>query len=30
MAARARLRGWHLQVYTPGTIVRDLLPFFGD
>lgn len=29
-AARARPRGWHLQFYTPGTIVRDLLPFLGD
>jgi predicted TIM-barrel fold metal-dependent hydrolase len=23
-------RGWHLQFYTPGTIVRDLLPFLAD
>jgi 2-pyrone-4,6-dicarboxylate lactonase len=30
MAARATPRGWHLQFYAPGTIVRDLLPFFGD
>jgi predicted TIM-barrel fold metal-dependent hydrolase len=30
MAARARPRGWHLQFYTPGTLVRDLLPFLGD
>jgi 2-pyrone-4,6-dicarboxylate lactonase len=30
MAARARPRGWHLQFYTPGTVVRDLLPFLGD
>jgi predicted TIM-barrel fold metal-dependent hydrolase len=30
MAARARPRGWHVQFYTPGTIVRDLLPFFSD
>jgi 2-pyrone-4,6-dicarboxylate lactonase len=30
MAARARPRGWHVQFYTPGTIVRDLLPFFAD
>jgi predicted TIM-barrel fold metal-dependent hydrolase len=30
MAARARPRGWHLQFYTPGTIVRDLLPFLAD
>jgi predicted TIM-barrel fold metal-dependent hydrolase len=30
MASRARKRGWHLQFYTPGTIVRDLLPFLAD
>ena len=30
MAARARPRGWHLQFYTPGTTVRNLLPFFSD
>jgi 2-pyrone-4,6-dicarboxylate lactonase len=30
MAARARPRGWHIQFYTPGTIVRDLLPFLVD
>ena len=30
MAARATPRGWHLQIYTPGTIVRDLLPFLAD
>jgi 2-pyrone-4,6-dicarboxylate lactonase len=30
MAARATPRGWHLQFYTPGTVVRDLLPFLGD
>jgi 2-pyrone-4,6-dicarboxylate lactonase len=30
MAARARPRGWHLQFYIPGTLVRDLLPFLGD
>jgi predicted TIM-barrel fold metal-dependent hydrolase len=29
MAARAAPRGWHLQFYTPGTVVRDLLPFLG-
>jgi predicted TIM-barrel fold metal-dependent hydrolase len=29
MAARATPRGWHLQFYTPGTIVRDLLPFLA-
>jgi 2-pyrone-4,6-dicarboxylate lactonase len=30
MAARATPRGWHVQFYTPGTIVRDLLPFLAD
>lgn len=30
MAARATPRGWHIQFYTPGTIVRDLLPFLAD
>jgi 2-pyrone-4,6-dicarboxylate lactonase len=30
MAERARPRGWHIQFYTPGTIVRDLLPFLAD
>jgi predicted TIM-barrel fold metal-dependent hydrolase len=30
MAARATPRGWHLQFYTPGTVVRDLLPFLTD
>jgi predicted TIM-barrel fold metal-dependent hydrolase len=30
MAARATPRGWHLQFYTPGTILRDLLPFLTD
>lgn len=30
MAARAAPRGWHLQFYTPGPILRDLLPFFAD
>jgi 2-pyrone-4,6-dicarboxylate lactonase len=30
MAARAAPRGWHLQFYTPGAIVRDLLPFLAD
>jgi 2-pyrone-4,6-dicarboxylate lactonase len=30
MALRARPRGWHLQFYTPGHIVRDLLPFLYD
>jgi predicted TIM-barrel fold metal-dependent hydrolase len=30
MAARATPRGWHLQFYTPGSVVRDLLPFLAD
>jgi predicted TIM-barrel fold metal-dependent hydrolase len=30
MAARATPRGWHLQFYAPGKVVRDLLPFFAD
>jgi len=30
MATRTRPRGWHLQFYTPGAIVRDLLPFLAD
>jgi 2-pyrone-4,6-dicarboxylate lactonase len=30
VAGRARPRGWHLQFYAPGTVVRDLLPFFAD
>jgi 2-pyrone-4,6-dicarboxylate lactonase len=30
MAARATPRGWHLQFYAPGTVIRDLLPFLGD
>ena len=30
MAMRAKPRGWHLQFYTPGTVVRDLLPFLAD
>ena len=30
MAARAAPRGWHLQFYTPGTVVRDLLPFLAE
>jgi predicted TIM-barrel fold metal-dependent hydrolase len=29
MAARATPRGWHLQFYAPGAIVRDLLPFLA-
>ncbi|MTD59585.1 amidohydrolase family protein [Amycolatopsis pithecellobii] len=30
MAARATPRGWHIQFYTPGTVVRALLPFLAD
>jgi predicted TIM-barrel fold metal-dependent hydrolase len=30
MAARTTPRGWHLQFYAPGTVVRDLLPFLAD
>jgi 2-pyrone-4,6-dicarboxylate lactonase len=30
MAARAEPRGWHLQFYAPGTVVRDLLPFLSE
>lgn len=30
MARRTAPRGWHLQFYTPGTVVRDLLPFLAD
>ena len=30
MAARAGPRGWHIQFYSPGSIVRDLLPFLAD
>lgn len=26
---RAKSRGWHIQFYTPGWIVRDLIPFFA-
>ena len=29
MLARARPRGWHIQFYTPGYVVRDLLPFLA-
>ncbi len=29
-ARRAAARGWHLQFYSPGTVVRDLLPFLAD
>jgi 2-pyrone-4,6-dicarboxylate lactonase len=30
MAARAKPRGWHLQFYSPGTVVRDLLPVLAE
>jgi predicted TIM-barrel fold metal-dependent hydrolase len=30
MARRTAPRGWHLQFYTPGWVVRDLLPFLAD
>jgi predicted TIM-barrel fold metal-dependent hydrolase len=30
MALRTEPRGWHLQFYTPGWVVRDLLPFLAD
>ena len=30
MAKRATARGWHVQFYSPGTVVRDLLPFLGE
>ncbi|MGW6281245.1 amidohydrolase family protein [Kribbella sp. NPDC055071] len=30
MALRTAARGWHLQFYTPGRVVRDLLPFLAD
>jgi 2-pyrone-4,6-dicarboxylate lactonase len=26
---KTRPRGWHIQFYTPGYVVRDLLPFLG-
>jgi len=29
MFARARSRGWHIQFYTPGYVVKDLLPFLA-
>jgi 2-pyrone-4,6-dicarboxylate lactonase len=29
-AKRVTPRGWHLQFYTPGTVLRDLLPFLAD
>jgi len=30
MAARARPRGWHVQLFAPGKILRALLPFLAD
>lgn len=30
MALRAAPRGWHLQFYAPGVVIRDLLPFLTD
>jgi predicted TIM-barrel fold metal-dependent hydrolase len=30
MAGRTRPRGWHLQFYSPGLVVRSLLPFLAD
>jgi predicted TIM-barrel fold metal-dependent hydrolase len=30
MATRAKPRGWHVQLFAPGTILRDLLPFLAD
>jgi 2-pyrone-4,6-dicarboxylate lactonase len=30
MAARATARGWHVQFYSPGTVVRGLLPFLAE
>ena len=29
MLDKARPRGWHIQFYTPGYVVRDLIPFLG-
>lgn len=29
MLERTRPRGWHIQFYTPGYVVRDLVPFLG-
>jgi 2-pyrone-4,6-dicarboxylate lactonase len=29
MQRRARQRGWHIQFYTPGYVVRDLIPFLA-
>jgi 2-pyrone-4,6-dicarboxylate lactonase len=30
MSARARPRGWHIQFYSPGVVIRDLLPFLAQ
>jgi predicted TIM-barrel fold metal-dependent hydrolase len=30
MAELTRRRGWHLQFYSPGTVIRDLLPFLAE
>jgi 2-pyrone-4,6-dicarboxylate lactonase len=29
MLEKTRPRGWHIQFYTPGHVVRDLIPFLG-
>lgn len=29
MLEKTRPRGWHIQFYTPGYVVRDLVPFLG-
>jgi predicted TIM-barrel fold metal-dependent hydrolase len=30
MCDRARPRGWHVQFYSPGVVIRDLLPFLAE
>ncbi len=30
MLDRTRPRGWHVQFYVPGYVVRDLIPFFAE
>jgi len=30
MADRARPRGWHIQFYAPGTVIRNLLPYLAN
>jgi predicted TIM-barrel fold metal-dependent hydrolase len=30
MAGVARARGWHVQLFSPGPILRDLLPYLAD